>query len=303
MDTSRGKVVTSGGYARNSKRTAMSHGTVSTPSASAAVVSVPSSVNKKKKTSAPELPLSKRSKISGLSEGTAMLSKGATSAMKKSAIDRQLNFIQVTLYNKLEEDVARVLKLDDSSFLFGFYEDYLKQRLLKEVETVKSLKTGGSISPHISNFIPLNKQIMVSPDIVDLAEGVRSEKQLKFYKMMLFKIMEVTNSSLRAAGFKGKVYLKKLFYQTLHNHWTDVVHPVMTQEKADREAEESPGVKVEVASVAEEGGNEIEEEEEAMMEDEEEEEEEEGVPEDEEHKTASSEEEEETEVSFNLTRT
>ncbi len=175
--------------------------------------------------------------IPTIAQGTAAMSKGATPAMKKGAMDRQVTFINDGLYEALEL-LGKDMELEDPSYIFYFYHSYIKTHLEKELEGVRAMKTGGTNAPHLCHFTPLNKHLQVNPDVVELSQDVRSIAQLKFYKMLIFRIMERTNTALRDAGFKGKMYLKKNFYSNFQNYWLSAVMPMIEEEKKRREEEE-----------------------------------------------------------------
>lgn len=180
-----------------------------------------------------------RAAITTIAQGAAILSKPATPAIKKAAVDRQTNFINDSLYAAMEA-LGTEMEIEDPQYIFYFYHTYLKPHLEKQVNLVKSIKTIGDISATSTRFTPLNKHLQVSPDVVEIAEDIRSLAQLKFYKMLIFRIVEATNLALRAAAFKGRVYLKKNFYSLLHSYWELSVHPAVEEEKK-RQAEEAEG--------------------------------------------------------------
>lgn len=171
-----------------------------------------------------------------VTQGVAAMSKGATPAMKKSVIDRQIAFSQDTLYTSLE-DLGKEMLLEDPTFIYFFYHSYLKPHLLMEIDSVKIIKTGGAAAPHLTQFTPLNRHLQINPDIVELCTDVKSLKQVKFYKMLIFRVMERVNTSLVAAGFKGKIYLKKNFYSAFQDYWEGEVAPaVEAMKKKQKEA-------------------------------------------------------------------
>ena len=128
------------------------------------------------------------------------------------------------------------MELEDNQYIFYFYLTYIKPYLEKQVEQVRSMKTGGPNPPHITHYTPLNKHLQVCPDVVEVAEDVRSLKQLKFYKMLIYKIVERTNVSLQESGFKGKMYLRKNFYSSFHLYWVETIAPIVAIEKEELEA-------------------------------------------------------------------
>ena len=224
-----------------------------------------------------------RTAVTTLAQGTAMLSKSATPAMKKVIIDKQVAFVNDSLYDEMEA-LGVKLEMEEPSFIFSFYETYIKASLDKEIDAVRGMKTGGQGNPHVCHFTPLNKHIMVMPDIVEVSHGVRSEKQLKFYKMLIFKIVESTNTAMQKAGFKGKVYLKKLFYSALQSYWETSVWPIIAEEKKVKEEAEqlSPTLRVNSVQVVDVSEFEVKEERESEDDGGDEEEDEEEAAEDEE---------------------
>lgn len=209
-----------------------------------------------------------------VAQGTAAMSKGATPAMKKGALDRQSSFINDTLYTALEK-LGEEMALEDCQYIFYFYHSYIKLYLDKEVDGVRSMKTGGALPLHLCKFIPLNKHLQISPDVVEISQDVKSMAQLKFYKMLIFKIMERTNKALRDSGFKGKVYLRKNFYSNLQVYWETAVQPGMELEKLQRQqAEDKAGgdeMDEEMDELAEDHNEQAEEDELAMRQQDEEE--------------------------------
>jgi hypothetical protein len=172
-----------------------------------------------------------------IAQGTAAMSKGATPAMKKGALDRQSAFVTDSLYECLEK-LGVTMELEDSSFIFYFYHTYLKTHLEREIDLVRGMKTGGVNAPHLCHYTPLNKHLQVSPDVVELSQDIRSLAQMKFYKMLIFRVMEATNKALRDAAFKGKIYLKKNFYSQLQGYWQEAVEPLIIEEKERKRAQE-----------------------------------------------------------------
>jgi hypothetical protein len=153
------------------------------------------------------------------------------------------------------EKLAADMEIEDPQYIFYWYHSHLKPHLEKQIEYVKALKTGGPTSQHASHFTPLNKQLQISPDIVDVAEDVRSLQQLKFYKLLIFRMIEATNLALSKAAFKGRVYLKKNFYSMLHAYWEQEIHPGIEKAKEEQAAAD------EAEATEVEEGEEMEEEE------------------------------------------
>ncbi|MBL4890190.1 MAG: hypothetical protein JKX97_09250 [Candidatus Lindowbacteria bacterium] len=196
-----------------------------------------------------------------ISQATAAMSKGATPVMKKGALDRQFSFINDVLYDRIDK-LGAEMELSDCQFIYYFYHTYLKEHLEKELDRVKLMKTGGANPPHLSHFVPFNKFMQIAPDIVELALDIRSMKQLKFYKMLIYRIMECSNKALQSSGFKGKMYMKKNFYSSLQTYWEEKVAPVIEADKKKREDDNKTGeVQEEVADIAmiEDAGEEEEE--------------------------------------------
>ena len=50
-------------------------------------------------------------------------------------------------------------------------------------------------------------------------------------EMIIFRVIDTTNKALKEARFKGKVYLKKHFYYSLHDYWVEVVWPEIEASK------------------------------------------------------------------------
>jgi hypothetical protein len=179
-----------------------------------------------------------------------------------------MTFVNENLYTAVNR-VAEELSLEDPAWLFSFYYSHLKPHLTKLVEGVKSLKTGGKDSLHISRFTPFNKYLVIDVDYIDIAEGVRSEKQLKFYKMVIYKIIENANKEMEECSFKGKICMKKGFYSKLEEYWKSFVLPEVARSKNEKEEEEEEGEIVgevemgengEIISTASQHGGEREEE-------------------------------------------
>lgn len=175
-----------------------------------------------------------------ISQGTAAMSRSATPAMKKAVVDRQTTFVNEKLYDCVKE-VGEELSLEDPTWLFSFYYAHLKPHLDKLIDGVRSLKTGGKDAPHISRFTPLNKFMVMDLDYIDIAEGVRSEKQLKFYKMVIYKIFDCASKGLKDSGFKGKICLKKGFYSKLDEYWKGTVYPEIEASKKESKEELEEG--------------------------------------------------------------
>ena len=178
-----------------------------------------------------------------MAHAKAVLNKGVTPAIKKNTLDKQYLFITDVLYTALEE-LGVSLELSDTQYLFYFYYTYLKPCLMASVDTAKNIKTGGSPPPHANLFTPLNKYLQMSPDISEIAYDVRSLAQLKFYKMLIYKMVDKVNTSLKEAGYKGKLYITKNFYSTLEAYWEVEVKPHIEEEKKlkmEKEAEAEEG--------------------------------------------------------------
>lgn len=194
-------------------------------------------------------PMKSSSLPTTISQGTAAMSKSATPAMKKAILDRQHTFITEGLYQTVKS-IGEEMELEDPSWLFTFYHSHIVPYLTAQVEAVKTLKTGGKDAPHISRFTPLNKFMMMDLDYVDIAEGIRSAKQLGFYKMLVYKIVSAVNLALKTEGFKGKICLKRGFYSKLEEYWKTTVLPeVETQRAAAKAAEEEEEGEVESTEV------------------------------------------------------
>jgi hypothetical protein len=185
-----------------------------------------------------------------IAQATALLSKGSvTPAMKKTVLDKQYSWLNDTLYEKLTE-LATEMEMKDFRSVYYFYHTYIKPAVEKEMEKVKHLKTGGNTFTHLSQFIPLNKYIQIFPDVVELAQDVMSQKHMKFYKMLTFKIIEKCNATLVEAGYKGQLYLPKGYYRIFEQHALATLKEKETSVKEENEEIEEN----------EEEGEEVEEE-------------------------------------------
>lgn len=175
---------------------------------------------------------------SAIAQAKAISGKGATPTMKKNALDKQTAFIHEDLYHALEK-LGVEMELEDPQYIFYFYHSYVKPALEKEVDAVKTLKTGGAKPPHVGSYTPLNKHMQMDPDVVEIGDDVRSLKQLKFYKMLIYRVISSVNSALRTCGFKGKLYLRKKFYSNLQTYWEECVEPLVRQRKEAEDDYES----------------------------------------------------------------
>jgi hypothetical protein len=188
-----------------------------------------------------------------IAQATALLTKNTvTPSMKKSVLDKQYMWVESTLYDALTI-VGNDLEMKDMRSIYYFYNSFLKPQLIAELDRVKHVKTGGSSSIHLSNFIPLHKYISILPDITTLAMDMRSEKHVKFYKMLIFKMMEAANQSLIDSTYMGMLYLPKGFYKAFEEEAMKAVQKLEgeIEEEENGEEEEENNV-IEVSPTQEE---------------------------------------------------
>lgn len=204
-----------------------------------------------KKTAVPILPLTKKAhaaplKITPLprapvtvAEGVAAMSKGTSPALKKSTIDKQLHFIEGPLYAEVERVALEDLGLADANTPLSFWDSHVKPILCNEVNKVRTVKTGGTNPPHISSFVPLNRQILLNIDLVEIANDIKSVPHLGMIKRVIFACLAGINRVMKNGGYRGRLYLKKNFYSNLSTYWNEVVcGEIAARKLAEAQAEE-----------------------------------------------------------------
>jgi hypothetical protein len=174
-----------------------------------------------------------------VAEGIAAMSKGTSPALKKSTIDKQLLFIEGPLYTEVERVAMEDLGLADANTPLNFWDCHVKPILCNEVNKVRAVKTGGTNPPHISHFVPLNRQILLNIDLVEIANDIKSAAHLGMIKRVVFACLAGLNKVIKEGGYRGRLYLKKNFYSNLSTYWTEVVAGEIAARKlAEAQAEE-----------------------------------------------------------------
>lgn len=159
----------------------------------------------------------------------------ATQSSKKSTLDKQTTFVNLVLPQELEKG----LNMEETPTLAtSFYNNHVLPILNNELDQVRTIKTGGPTPPPLKRFEILNKDCKLSPSTMEISQDIKSIKHMKFLKMILWKSMDILNTSLKAAGYKGKIYLRKYFYADLERHWVEFIEPIMVERKEEERVRE-----------------------------------------------------------------